>query len=122
MTNIIADILAFVCGAAGWFYMFYSKAAVKLTGIEPEKRNSLRLTLRRVCGGALFVLGADFILFNAVDPKRNPGMFMGVLLAALLLLLVVVVLAFVDLRLTLKLGIGGNLPCDDGSNRKGNEG
>jgi hypothetical protein len=98
-----ADILALACGVAGWFYLFYSKAAAKLAGIESARRNSLRVALRRVCGAALVVLGAAFYAGFNIDEHRNPGAYLGVWSAALLLLLIIIILVAADLSFTFKL-------------------
>ena len=56
-----AAILALlVVAAAGWFYMFYSRAAHSLTGIENDEINLKRIRLRRVGGLVMFVLAIFF--------------------------------------------------------------
>jgi hypothetical protein len=98
------DILALVCAIAGWFYLFYSRAASRLSGIESSRRNTVRVVLRRVCGGALFLLAVGFFAgFHSIDENRFPGRFVAVWMGVMLLLLLVVSLVSVDLVLTWKL-------------------
>lgn len=101
---VVADAFALACAVAGWFYLFSSRAAKKLAGLEPGRRNSLRVLLRRVCGAALFLLAvACFAGFNTVDDQRNPGAYLAVWSAAILLLLMIIVLVGIDIHLTWKL-------------------
>jgi L-asparagine transporter-like permease len=104
MRVAFGDILALLCGVAGWFYLFYSKAAARLSYVELKRDNALRVSLRRICGAAMFLL--CFVLYvaiNAVDDQTSPRAFLIVWLAVLLLLLVIVPLSMIDLRLTAKL-------------------
>jgi hypothetical protein len=104
MDQAIVDIFALVCGVTGWFYLFYSKAAARLAGVEPATRNSLRIALRRVCGGAMVLLGIAFFAgFNAVDDQRTPRAYLAVWLGAMSLLAIIAILVAVDIRLTWKL-------------------
>jgi hypothetical protein len=104
MNSAVVGIFSLVCGIAGWFYLFYSKAAAKLAVIEPTPRNRLRIVLRRVCGGAMFLLGiACFAGFNAVDAHRTPGAYLGVWLGVMFLLLVIILLVAADIGLTWRL-------------------
>ena len=97
-------IFALLAGAAGWYYLFYSKAAHSLRSIEGERVNNQRMRLRRINGLMMLLLAVAFFAgFRTVDEKRSPAAFLLVWLAALLLLAIVVVLAMVDLRLTMKL-------------------
>lgn len=97
-------IFALLAGAAGWYYLFYSKAAHALRPVEGDRTNNRRLRLRRVNGLMMLLLAVAFFAgFRTVDEKRSPVAFLLVWLAALLLLAIIVVLAMVDLRLTLKL-------------------
>jgi hypothetical protein len=100
---LAADILALACGVAGWFYLFYSKAATKLAALESPRQNTLRIVLRRTCGAALVLLGAAFFAGFNIDEHRAPGAYLGVWSTALVLLLVIVILVAADLRLTFKL-------------------
>jgi sterol desaturase/sphingolipid hydroxylase (fatty acid hydroxylase superfamily) len=104
MDQAVVDIFALVCGVTGWFYLFYSKAAARLAGVEPARRNSLRVALRRICGGAMVLLGITFFAgFNAVDDQRTPRAFVAVWLGAMALLAIIAVLVAADVRLTWKL-------------------
>jgi hypothetical protein len=102
-STLAIDVVALACGVAGWFYLFYSKAAAKLAGVESARQNSVRIILRRVCAAALVLLGAAFFAGFNIDEHRNPGAYLGVWAAALLLLLVITILVAADLGLTLKL-------------------
>ncbi|MGD0540473.1 MAG: hypothetical protein ABSB33_03035 [Tepidisphaeraceae bacterium] len=104
MNSTLVGIFSLLCGIVGWFYLFYSKAAARLAIVEPGHRNSLRVALRRVCGGAMFLLGiACFTGFNAVDDQRTPGAYLAVWLGVMLLLLVIIVLVAADILLTCKI-------------------
>ncbi|MCC7351073.1 MAG: hypothetical protein IT446_10930 [Phycisphaerales bacterium] len=97
-------IFALLAGAAGWYYLFYSKAAHALRSVEGERVNNQRMRLRRINGLMMLLLATAFFAgFRTVDEKRSPEMFMLVWLAVLMLLAVVVILAMVDMRLTMKL-------------------
>jgi peptidoglycan/LPS O-acetylase OafA/YrhL len=103
--RFLAGIFALLTGASGWFYLFYSRAAQRLAGIEEQRLNDRRIALRRV-GGVVMLLLAGFFFagFYAFDdPPSRPGLFVGVWLAVFALLIAVVVLAMLDLRLTRKL-------------------
>jgi hypothetical protein len=101
MTAALVDIFAFACGVAGWFYLFYSKAAGKLAAIEPASQNILRIRLRRVCGAAMVLLGIGFYAgFNAMDDHRNPALYLTVWMGSILLLLLIVALVAADIHLT----------------------
>ena len=104
----LATILSLLIATAGWHYLFYSKAAQRLTGVEEERLNRRRVRLRRVGGFVLLVLGPTFFAgFRTLglDPQTefNPDTFLGLWLTVLLLMGVMVVLALIDVRLTLKL-------------------
>ncbi len=105
MNSAIVGIFSLLCGITGWFYLFYSKAAAKLAVVEPSRRNSLRIILRRICGGAMFLLGiACFAGFNTVDDQRTPRAYVGVWLGVMFLLVVIILLVAADIHLTWKLG------------------
>ena len=101
----LAGIFALLTGASGWFYLFYSRAAQRLSGIEEQRLNDQRVALRRV-GGVVMLLLAGFF-FTGVYALDQPGWapltIMFVWLAVFVLLIAVVVLALIDLRLTRKL-------------------
>jgi hypothetical protein len=97
----LVDIFAIACGVAGWFYLFYSKAAAKLAVVEPAAKNTTRVRLRRVCGSALLLLGIGLYAgFNAIDDQRNPGIYLAVWMGSMLLLLLIIVLVAADIHLT----------------------
>lgn len=101
MTAALADIFALACGVAGWFYLFYSKAAGKLAVVESAGQNRMRVRLRRVCGAALILLGIGFYAgFNAVDDQRDPAVYLAVWMGSLLLLFLIVALVAADIHLT----------------------
>lgn len=101
----LAGIFALLTGAAGWFYLFYSKAAVRLASVEDQRLNQRRIALRRIGGVAMLLLGGFFYAgFYAFDrPGQTPGAFLGVWVTVLVLLLIIVVLALIDVRLTQRL-------------------
>lgn len=101
----LVGIFAFLTGAAGWFYLFYSRAAHRLGAIEEECLNQRRIVLRRTGGIVMLLLGGLFFAgFAAFDePDRAPRAFAAVWLTVLVLLVVIIVLAMMDLRLTCKL-------------------
>ena len=100
----LPGILALMIAIAGWFYMFYSKAAANLGGVENEQLNLKRIRLRRVGGFVMLLLAvAFFMLFYTFDSKEQAQEFVLTLLAVLLLLCMILVLGLIDLRLTLKL-------------------
>lgn len=101
---ILPDILALLVAAAGWYYMFYSRAAHKLGSIENAKLNLERIRLRRINGFIMMLFAIFFFAgLNTVDPKRHPAVFLLVWGCAFALLGTMVVLALVDVRLTARL-------------------
>jgi hypothetical protein len=104
MHFLLIDIFAGLCGVAGCLYLFSSKAAASLSDLESARQNALRQRLRRVCGAMTFALGVVLMGFNAAIVQRSPLAFAAVLLSAMVLLLAVVVLAYIDVRMTLRLG------------------
>jgi hypothetical protein len=102
--SYLPAILALLTGVAGWFYLFYSRAAHGLAGYERDRLNVRRIRLRRVGGVVMLLLAVGFYLgFYAADPDRHPRLFAWVWMGVLLLLVVIVVLAMIDVRLTLVL-------------------
>ena len=98
---VLVDIFALACGVAGWFYLFYSKAAGKLAVVESAAQNTVRVRLRRICGAALVLLGIGFYAgFNAVDDQRNPAIYLAVWMGSMLLLLLIIALVAADIHLT----------------------
>jgi drug/metabolite transporter (DMT)-like permease len=102
--HICTGAIAVGIVATGWFYTFRSRAAAGLADIERDAINHRRVRLRRLGGWAMMALGIGFFAgFNAVTPKRNPGMYDGIWIAVCLLLILLLILTIVDLRLTMKL-------------------
>lgn len=102
--NPIPSIFCLLVGAAGWYYMFYSRSAVHLEGIELIHLNMRRKKLRRIGGFIMLLLAVGvFALFNKFDPLSHPAVAAWILLTILALLAGIVVLGLVDLRLTWKL-------------------
>jgi heme exporter protein D len=100
----LAALFALVVAAAGWFYLFYSKAAGRLGGVEARGANVLRVRLRRVNGVAMLSLAVLFYAgFNAVVDRAGPLTFLAVWLGVMVLLATIVILVLVDVRLTAKL-------------------
>jgi hypothetical protein len=97
----LANTFSLIVAVAGWYYMFYSRAAQKLGAVEDQQINVRRSRLRRIGGFAMFLLAVFlFAGFHTVDAKASPLAFMLVWIAVFLLLFVIVVLALVDVRLT----------------------
>jgi UDP-N-acetylmuramyl pentapeptide phosphotransferase/UDP-N-acetylglucosamine-1-phosphate transferase len=101
--SYLPAIFALLVGAAGWFYMFYSRAASNLTGVESEPDNRLRIRLRRVGGLTMIVLAfVSYAACVAIERERAIEA-AWYLLAVLMLLGAILVLGLIDLRLTQKL-------------------
>ncbi len=89
---------------AGWYYLFYSRAAQKLSGIELAYFNRWRIRLRRANGLVMLLLAVGmFACVHSVDAQRHPRVFMLGLLAIISLLAMMVGLALADVRLTKRL-------------------
>jgi drug/metabolite transporter (DMT)-like permease len=100
----LAGILALIIGIAGWYYLFYSRAASKLAGIEETANNLRRARLRRI-NGILMLLLASLLYagFYVVDDHDSPQAYVVVWISISILLLLIVWLAVIDLRLTANL-------------------
>ena len=100
----LTSIFSLLVGAAGWYYMFYSRAALKLSGVEGEQRSRLRQRFRQANGFVMLLLAvALYAGFNSVDPATGPHAFVSVWFSVFVLLLIIVLLALVDVRLTWRL-------------------
>ena len=100
----LTTILSLLIGIAGWYYLFYSRAAEKLAAVEPHRLNRLRVWLRRAGGLVLLLLAPLFFAgFNSVDPAAEPDAFVAIWVSVVVLLFVNVLLATVDVGLTIKL-------------------
>jgi hypothetical protein len=101
---MVSGLLALSVAATGWYYLFHSRAALGLAGVEGDAINLLRARLRRVGGFFLLVLGVLFFAgFFAVDQEHPTPAYLAVWLGVFLVVLIILVLAMVDLRLTLRL-------------------
>ena len=98
--NPVIDIFSILTAAAGWYYLFYSRAAQKLEAIESRQINARRVLLRRLGGLAMLALG---ILFFAGFQNLRPFPFVVVWIAVMAILATIVVLALIDVRLTYKI-------------------
>ena len=104
MNSIASGIFALVIGAAGWYYVFYSKAAQKLEGVEGERINQRRVRLRRLGGVCMILLAMSMYLGAAgIDPDDQKVAFVVVWVVVMALVCLITVLALIDLRLTKQL-------------------
>lgn len=100
----LSTILSLLIGIAGWYYLFYSRAAETLAAVESHRLNRTRVWLRRAGGAVLLVLAPTFFAgFHTVSPHTDPDAFVAVWVAVLVLLGLNVLLALVDVGLTWKL-------------------
>ena len=115
--DYLPGIFALLVAAAGWYYLLYSQAALRLHGVEDEARNRLRVHLRRVGGVVIMLLAAAFYAMF-VMLRRERFVAAGVLVMVVMFLMgAVIVLGIVDLRLTRKLS--GNTRDDRARERRG---
>ena len=98
---VVVDIFSLLTAVAGWYYLFYSRAAQRLEAIEEAKINARRVMLRRLGGGFMLVLAICF--FAGCQDGLSRQTFLGLWLGVLLLLAAIVALALYDVRLTWKL-------------------
>jgi hypothetical protein len=102
--SIIPGIFALLVAAAGWFYLFYSRAAEKLALIEDASLNLRRVRLRRASGLLLILLGMLLYAGSySLDWDKPSIWFLVIWLSVMVLVGVVTLLALLDLRLTQKL-------------------
>ena len=103
--TVMPAIFSLWVAAAGWYYMFYSKAASRLSGIENDASNRRRVRLRQTNGFVILMLAmcfyAGLVTFDIDRP--NVSLFIVWVMAVLLLLCTTMTLGLADLRLTLKL-------------------
>lgn len=97
----VVDIFSLLTAAAGWYYLFYSRAAFRLQAIEEARLNARRVMLRRAGGTMMLLLGVFFFL--GFQEGLGARAFLWVWLTVLFLLGAIVVLALYDVRLTWKL-------------------
>src|ERR1041385_2704817 len=101
---MVSGLLALSIAATGWYYLFYSRAAIGLAGMEAAGGHLLRARPRRLGGFLMLLLGILFFAgFFAVDQSSPSRGFVLVWLGVFLVVLMILVLAMVDLRLTLRL-------------------
>ena len=122
--NPLATILSVLTGVAGWYYLFYSKAADQLADLEDQRLNRRRIRLRRIGGGVMLGLAVGlYVGFYAADERAHPWLFVIVWSAVMILIAMLVVLALLDVRLTYRLRTHrlrakrGNLLDRDGPSR-----
>lgn len=104
MRTLLVDALSLLTAVTGWYYLFYSRAAGRLAGLESRRLNRRRRRLRRAGGVVMLLLAVGFFAgFNSVDAVRQPTGYLVVWAAVMLLLIVMVILALADVRLTAQL-------------------
>ncbi len=97
----IPAIFSLLVGAAGWFYLFYSRATHRLADFENPQLNRKRVRLRRAGAVAMILLAVAFAVgYYGVDQTRMTPAFAVAWLAVLLLLPTILALGVADLRLT----------------------
>src|SRR5260221_7699665 len=97
--NVLSTIFSLLVAAAGWYYMFYSRGAASLSGLEDQGLNDRRRRLRRIGGFVMFLLAAAFFAgFHTVDANDSAAAFLIVWMGVFLLLFTIVLLALLDLR------------------------
>lgn len=104
MVTYLPAILSLLTGIAGWFYLFYSKAAQALGGVEEQRLNNRRIRLRRIGGMVMLALAVLMYLgwyAVSLDPPSLTAAW--VWLTVLVLLGILSLLALADMRLTLRL-------------------
>jgi peptidoglycan/LPS O-acetylase OafA/YrhL len=99
----VAAILSLLVGIAGWYYLFYSKSAGRLVGVEESAANGRRQRLRRLNGGVMLALGGLFYFGFSINPDAAPRPFVVVWSVVIVLVGIVLLLAVIDLRLTARI-------------------
>ncbi len=100
----LPGVLAFIVLGAGWYYLFYSPAAKRLSGMEQPADNALRVRLRRANGIVMMLLAVAFFASYYTVDERTPGHWaILVLMLIPILLCAMIILALIDVRLTRKL-------------------
>ncbi len=103
MRTYLPTLFSLVVAAAGWFYMFYSRAAQNLAEVENAPLNRRRVRMRRVGGFMMFVLAVAFFVGFQPYVWHSELIALGVWSLVMLLLLAIVILGLVDLRITWQL-------------------
>jgi UDP-N-acetylmuramyl pentapeptide phosphotransferase/UDP-N-acetylglucosamine-1-phosphate transferase len=96
----LPGIFALIVAAAGWYYLFYSQAAVRLQGVERGEQNRLRVRLRRLGGLVILLLAAAFYAMFVMLRRERFAAAGTLLLVVMLLMGGVMVLGLIDLRFT----------------------
>ena len=78
-------------------------AAHRLAAFENLELNRRRILLRRIGGGAMFLLGVAFFAGFELMDHQKPVLFALTWMGVALLMLFIVVLGLIDLRLTMRL-------------------
>jgi peptidoglycan/LPS O-acetylase OafA/YrhL len=100
----LTPIFALLIAAVGWYYLFYSRAAERLEGIEENRANRLRGMLRRVNAIIMLLIAVGIAVATyRFDTDEMRQQFALTWVTVMMLLFVAVVLALVDVRLTYKL-------------------
>lgn len=100
----LPGVLAGLIGAAGIFYLFFSRAASRLAGIEETSANNRRQHLRRMNGVVMILLAIGIAGGSyAGDVEKPTAALLGVWLVVMALLVILLVLGLIDLRLSLNL-------------------
>lgn len=100
LVDALPGLFSIIVAAAGWYYIFYSRAASNLASVEATQTNQLRVRLRRVGGGAMILLAISFYV-GVVEIDRHRAPLAIVCMGLVLLFMVVIVaLGLFDLRLT----------------------
>ena len=100
----VSAIFSLLVAAAGWYYMFYSRAATNLQGIEEQRLNRWRQRLRQTNGAVVMLLAIGvFALTNKFEPTSSPAIAACILMAVMVLLAIMMLLGLLDLRLTWRL-------------------
>ena len=97
----IPAIFCILVAAIGWFYLFYSRGAYRLAGVENERQNRLRIRLRRAGAVAMVLLAVAFAVgYYGVDDRHPTVTFLVAWGTVLILLPTVLGIGLADLRLT----------------------
>jgi hypothetical protein len=102
--EMLPAIFCLLTGAAGWFYLFYSRGAHRLAGIENQRINLARIRLRRFGAGVMILLAIAFAVGYYGTNVREPTARFAIAWGCVLMLLPVMLgIGLADLRLTRKL-------------------
>ena len=98
----LPEIFSLLVLFAGWYYLFYSSAAHRLSAIEESNVNRYRVRLRRLNGLVMMLLAVIFYAaVRTIAPRTR--MLAWALVSILLLLAAMLLLALIDLQLTRRL-------------------